>query len=162
MELRSKRIPFFDSNAFLLLAFIAGSALFLSGMLVLNALSVLGGILGAIRFIYDRVGWVVVPLAITTGFLVRLSIRNIRYRMRGEKLSLEDNRQLGRIESIATELGLLGTASGIVVAMTNDYIGMSEVAAQAAKMAAFGTALYTTIIGLVISLIAKLQATDDS
>ena len=155
-------MPFLESRVYLVLMFAVGCVGFLAAHQVGMTAGVSGVSKAVFGFAAHKVGWVAIPLLITLFFLLKISFRNLQARGNGHSLSRGEMLNLIKIESTATKLGLLGTTIGIITAMTMDFTGMSEFMAQAAQMNAFGTALWTTVIGLVLSLIADLQIEEDS
>jgi len=109
------------------------------------------------EFIYVKLGIVSIPLALAALVLVWISIQGAKCRMKGRQLSDRQVQVLHKLASITPQLGLLGTVIGMITALTGQYAGMSELEAQTAKMNAFGTALYSTLVGVVLSLGAELQ-----
>ena len=110
-----------------------------------------------IEYIYSKLGIVSIPLAATAIVLIWICIQNIRHRAKGGHLSDRQVQILHKLASIAPQLGLLGTVIGMITALTGQYVGMSELEAQTSKMNAFGTALYSTLVGVVLSLVAEVQ-----
>ena len=111
--------------------------------------------------VYAKVGWVSVPLAIATVALAWATARSVMAARCNERVSARVIRVLEKVASLAPKLGLLGTVTGMVTAMTMNYVGLSEVEAQTLKMNAFGTALYSTMAGVILSIVAELQIPDE-
>ena len=109
------------------------------------------------EFIYAKLGIVSIPLALAALVLLWITIQNAKYRMKGCQLSDRQVQALLKLASITPQLGLQGTVIGMITALTGQYAGMSELEAQTAKMNAFGTALHSTLVGVVLSLGAELQ-----
>jgi hypothetical protein len=104
-----------------------------------------------------RSGWVAAPLSLAAIYLLVITVQHVTYRVRGEALPDPLSGRLAKVEMLSEKLGFLGTASGIIAALTADYLGMSEAAAQVAKNEAIGIALYSTVYGVVLGLIAGMQ-----
>lgn len=109
------------------------------------------------EFVYTKLGIVSIPLTIAALTLAWISFQGARSRMKGRPVSDRQVQILHKLASISPQLGLLGTVIGMITALTGHYAGISELEAQTAKMNAFGTALYSTLVGVVLSLGAELQ-----
>ena len=141
--------------------FVAGAALV---HLLINArwdLGTMSNLFVVFSVVYTKVGWVSIPLAIAALALVWATVKSVTAMRHGIRVTERAIQVLERVASLAPKLGLLGTVTGMVTAMTMNYVGLSEVEAQMLKMNAFGTALYSTMAGVILSIIAELQIPDE-
>ena len=113
--------------------------------------------LALFELVYTKVGWVSIPLTVTAIALAWASAQNVMALRRGEPLPARVVRVLEMVASLAPKLGLLGTVTGMITAMTLVIDGMSEFAAQALKTMAYGTALLSTAGGVSLSILAEVQ-----
>ena len=106
---------------------------------------------------YNKVGWVSVPMAAFAIALLWATWKNFDTWRRDAHIDDMTYLILSKVASLAPQVGLLGSVTGMVIALTHNYVGLSKVEAQALMMNAIGTALYSTMVGVILSLLAKVQ-----
>jgi len=112
---------------------------------------------GKAIYVYSKIGWVAIPLVVSASVLLWQTIEHFRQWRKGESLSPRQIQILMKVASLSPQLGLLGTVIGVIVALTSPTEGISVVEAQAHKAHVIGTALYTTMIGVILSMGAEIQ-----
>lgn len=102
-------------------------------------------------------GWLFVPFMIVILWLVVLSIMNISMIIQSRHLPRKYIRHLSIISWLTLMFGLLGTVSGLISATSGIDIsqGIDDTIKNLNR--SLGEALYTTFLGVLLSVIAKLQ-----
>lgn len=167
------RIKVANLGFFQLLAlFIAGSSLALIALFVtfggselfsnsktVEILKSVGNssIIGSIMNVIKVVGWTFWPLLVMAIYLTIISMKNISSKYHGEVLSPIFLKHLEILAWVAMMVGLMGTVSALIQALQNTDLSLSIDETIARLNISLGKALYSTLIGVAISVLAQIQ-----
>lgn len=125
----------------------------LSGWSIING----SGIVMVLRNTIGVVGWTFWPLSIMATYLTIISVKNATCKINGENFNPTFLKHLEILAWVSMMIGLMGTVSALIQALQNTDLSLSIDETIGRLNISLGKALYSTLIGVALSVIAQIQ-----